>query len=140
MTTRTWTEMLLEQLTFHWDHQLRDRLEGLTDAELAWAPEPGVETIAWRLAHLSGDCFGARNERHFGDPRPAYVGDPDDSPTAAQALQRLDEQVGRWRHHVGQLDEAALLRPVGDKEPYPELTMADLVLHIHRELLHHGAE
>ena len=27
--------------------------------------------------------------------------------------------------------------PIGDKEPFPEALMADLVLHIHRELIHH---
>jgi hypothetical protein len=38
------------------------------------------------------------------------------------------------------LDEAALQTPVGDVEPYPELPMAALVLHIHRELIHHLSE
>jgi hypothetical protein len=30
--------------------------------------------------------------------------------------------------------------PLGAKEPFPEAPMADLVLHIHRELLHHLSE
>ena len=38
------------------------------------------------------------------------------------------------------LGETGLRVPVGAKEPFPELTMADLVLHIHRELIHHLSE
>lgn len=137
MTGRTWTVRLLDQLTFHWEYQLRPRLEGLGDDELTWEPAPGVSTIEWRLSHLTGDCFGARNERHFGGPPvPSRV----PARGAAAALARLDEQVGLWVGHVTALDETALLTPVGDKEPFPELTVADLVLHIHRELIHHGAE
>ena len=138
MNERTWTRMLLGQLTFHWVHLLQQRLAGLTDVELVWRPAPDVPTIQWRIEHLIADCFGARLERFFGGPTAAEAPEPDG--TAADALARLDDQVRRWREHVGALAEAALLTPVGDKEPFPELTVADLVLHIHRELIHHGAE
>jgi hypothetical protein len=40
-----WTTQLLEQLTFHWDHQARPRLDGLTDDELLWEPAPGAWSI-----------------------------------------------------------------------------------------------
>jgi hypothetical protein len=40
-----WTSPLLEQLTFHWDHQARPRLDGLTDEEYFWEPVPG----AWNI-------------------------------------------------------------------------------------------
>ena len=33
-----------------------------------------------------------------------------------------------------------LTRPCGDTEPFPELPMAALVLHIHRELIHQLSE
>ena len=138
MTPRTWTEILLDQLAFHWDYQLRARLEGLSDDELVWQPAPDVSTIGWRIEHLVGDCFGARIERHFGGPKAGDAARPDG--TAADALARLDDQVRAWREHVSAQDDAALLTPVGDKEPFPELTLADLVLHIHREFIHHGAE
>ncbi len=138
MSERTWTAMLLDQLAFHWDHQLQARLSGLSDAELVWQPAPEVPSIQWRIEHLIRDCFGARIERHFGGPAADDAAEPDG--TAADALARLDGQVQRWRDHVGDQDEAALRTPVGDKEPFPELTLADLVLHIHRELIHHGAE
>jgi hypothetical protein len=39
------------------------------------------------------------------------------------------------------LDEAALAKPVGPAEgAYAESPMAELVLHISREAIHHGAE
>ena len=39
------------------------------------------------------------------------------------------------------LDEAALARPVGEAEgPWADVPMSGLVLHINRELIHHGAE
>ena len=39
------------------------------------------------------------------------------------------------------LGEAALARPCGPSEgPYAEHSMAELVLHINREAIHHGAE
>lgn len=36
-----WGPKLVEQLEWHWDHQLRRRLEGLTDDEYFWEPVPG---------------------------------------------------------------------------------------------------
>jgi hypothetical protein len=41
---------------------------------------------------------------------------------------------------VRALGEEGLRVPAGEKEPFPEAPMADLVLHIHRELIHHLAE
>ena len=39
------------------------------------------------------------------------------------------------------LDAAALARPIGPKEgPWAEYSMAELILHINREVIHHGAE
>lgn len=37
----TWNQMLRDQIAFHWESQLRDRLEGLTDAEYFWEPASG---------------------------------------------------------------------------------------------------
>lgn len=60
--------------------------------------------------------------------------------TAAAALDQLEAQVDVWTAGVLALDEAELRVPVGAKEPYPDSPMADLVLHIHRELIHHLSE
>jgi hypothetical protein len=177
MTDRTaldWTALLLEQLTWHWDGQLRPRLEGLTDDEYRWEPAPGawglrprgeattpmaagggdlvldfahpepvpapITTIAWRLGHLLVGVYGARNASHFGHPPTDYQTRVWPT-TAAAALAELDTEHDRWVAGVRGLDAAALARPCGPAEgPYAELPMAALVLHIHREVIHHGAE
>jgi len=37
-----WTATLVDQLTFHWQHQVRARLDGLTDDEYLWEPVAGA--------------------------------------------------------------------------------------------------
>jgi len=169
-----WTTQLLGQLTFHWEHQARPRLNGLGDEEYLWEPVPGawsirpraeattplaagggervidyafpepvpapVTTIAWRLAHIYVGVFGARNASHFGGPPMAYS-TVDLPAAAAGALAMLDEGYARWVEGVKGLDEAGLARPCGPAEgPFAVLPMASLVLHIHREAVHHLAE
>lgn len=41
----TWNSLLREQLTWHWDRQLRARLDGLTDDEYFWEPVPGCWSV-----------------------------------------------------------------------------------------------
>ena len=169
-----WTTQLLEQLTFHWEHHARPRLDGLTDEEYLWEPvadtwslrprgeartkmaagagdlvldfelpEPQpapVTTIAWRLGHVIVGCLAMRSASHFGRGAAdyeswTYAG------SAAGALKQLDEEIGVWREGVAALGEEGLLRPCGEAEgPYADYPMAALVLHIHREVIHHGAE
>ena len=103
-------------------------------------PQPApVTTIAWRLAHLRVGVFGARNASHFGGP-PIDYATADWAGDAKTALAQVDEQYDRWIAGVTLLDEAALATPVGDKEPYPDLPFAALVLHINREAIHHASE
>jgi hypothetical protein len=45
MTTLDWKHEAIEQLEFHWSHQLRPRLEGLTDDEYFWEPVAGCWTV-----------------------------------------------------------------------------------------------
>jgi hypothetical protein len=40
MIDLTWNTLLREQIDWHWTHQLRDRLDGLTDDEYFWEPVP----------------------------------------------------------------------------------------------------
>ena len=169
-----WTDRLLDQLTWHWDHQLRPGLEGLTDDEYLWEPVPGcwslrprgeaqtpmaagggalvadfafpeptpapVTTIAWRLAHLIVGVFGARNAAHFGGPPSDYF-TWEYAEDAGKALAQLDDGYGRWVAGVRDLGGAALERPIGEAEgEWADHTYAELVLHINREVLHHGAE
>ena len=173
MSTLDWNAELLAQLEFHWEHQLRPRLAGLTDDEYFWEPVPGcwsirrrgtstapisagtgeytvdfarpqpdpppVTTIAWRLAHVIIGVFGARTAAHFGGP-PADYETWDYARTATDALAQLDDAYSGWITGVRGLGAEGLARPCGPAEPFPEAPMAALVLHIHREVIHHGAE
>ncbi len=104
-------------------------------------PEPApVTTIAWRLGHIVVGVLGARNASHFDGPTTdyesfAYAG------SAEEALAQLDAGYATWLDGVRSLGEAGLERPCGPAEgPFADWPMAALVLHINRELLHHGAE
>ncbi len=104
-------------------------------------PDPApVTTIAWRLAHVLVGVLGARNAAHFGGPAVEYATAVWPT-TAAEALARLDEEHDRWVAGVRALGAEGLTRPCGPAEgPWSDAPMAMLVLHIHRELIHHGAE
>ena len=104
-------------------------------------PDPApVTTIAWRLVHLIVGVYGQRNASHFGGPPIDYL-TYDHPATAAEALADLDAVHDRWVTSVRTLDEDALLRPVGEAEgPFAAYPMSSLVLHIHREVIHHGSE
>jgi hypothetical protein len=101
---------------------------------------PPVTTIGWRLAHLIVGVFGMRAAGHFGGP-PCDYGTFPYAGSADAALAQLDVAYDAWITGVRGLDDDALARPVGAAEgPWAEHPMAELVLHINREALHHGAE
>jgi len=102
--------------------------------------EPPVTTIAWRLAHTIVGVFAERNASHFGGP-PADLHTWDFAGTATQALAQLDDAYSGWIKGVRGLGANGLLLPCGPAEgPYADSSLAELVLHINREALHHGAE
>ncbi len=173
-TTIDWNHELVDQLDWHWQNQLRQRLTGLTDDEYFWeptdccwnvrprgtstaemavgsgdftidfaVPEPDpapVTTIAWRLGHILVGVLGSRNAAHFGGPPVDYVNFRYPG-TADEALARLDETYDAWLAGVRGLGQEGLGRLCGEAEgPFAEYPMAGLVLHINREVLHHGAE
>jgi hypothetical protein len=174
MTNLTWNAQLVEQIDRHWTHQLRPRLDGLTDEEYFWEPVPDcwsvrprgtgsapvqagagdltidfafpeprpapVTTIAWRLGHLVVGVLAMRNAGHFGRAPTDYQ-TFEYAGTAADALAQLDEEYARWVEGVRGLGEDGLAVPCGPSEgPWQDAPMAALVLHINRELIHHGAE
>lgn len=106
-------------------------------------PEPTpapLTTIAWRLGHVIVGVLAMRNAGHFGAEQLDYLTWPY-AGTADEALAQLDEQYAAWLQGVRSWDEAALLEPCGEAEgPWAKESRATLVLHIHRELIHHGAE
>ncbi|GGC92229.1 hypothetical protein GCM10011512_19130 [Tersicoccus solisilvae] len=168
------TRFATEQLTWHWNGQLRPRLDGLTDEEYSWEPvdgcwslrqegtttapiaagsgthriefafpeptPPPVTTIAWRLGHLLVGVYGARLASHFGG-EPVDYRSYDYPVTAADALDRLDRMHAAWISSIGALTAEEQATPVGPAEgPFAESPMLALVLHINREVIHHGAE
>jgi len=101
-------------------------------------PEPApVTTIAWRLAHIIVSCLGYRVGWYFGGQDVdsetfAYAG------TADEALKQLDEMYERWNAGVRELSDIDLDNPpTVSPEQFP---MENRVLHVNRELIHHGAE
>ncbi|BBZ35259.1 DinB family protein [Mycolicibacterium confluentis] len=155
------TEALVYQLEYHWTEQLRPRLDGLTDDEYLWEPVPGAwtvhpdgsidftypqpepapfTTIAWRLGHVIVGVLAVRAHHHFGGP-PADYATWSWATDAGTALRQLDAAYSDWIAGVKALDDEALSRPIGPAEgPWAEHPMLDLVLHINREVIHHGAE
>ncbi|MFC7403869.1 DinB family protein [Georgenia alba] len=174
MDNPTWNDLLRDQLTWHWDHQVRERLDGLTDAEYFWEPTPGcwnvrprgestapvkagsgamtidfafpepypppLTTIAWRLGHVIVGVLAMRNASHFGR-EPTDYNSFEYAPTADAALAQLDAEYATWLSGVEALGDEGLFRPCGEAEgPFAADPMARLVLHIHRELIHHLSE
>ncbi|MFI9383130.1 DinB family protein [Kutzneria sp. NPDC052558] len=166
-----WNQLLIDQADWHWQNQLRPRLEGLTDAEYRWEPVAGawnvrprgsgatsmaagsgdfvvdweypepdpapVTTIAWRIGHIVVGVLGMRVASHFGGPAMDYFSH-DYPGDAATALAQLDAGYKAWIDGVRTVDLTVKCGPA--EGPFAEYTMAELVLHINRELLHHGAE
>jgi hypothetical protein len=160
-----WNAEVVDQLHLHWTMQLRTRLDGLTDDEYFWEPVDGcwtvrrgedgsyrpdwqvpepapapVTTIAWRLCHLVGPVVGMRISNHFGDAT-WDVQLVDWPATADDALALLDDTYDAWRDGVAGLGDEGLAKAVGPAEgPHADRTFAALILHINREVIHHGAE
>lgn len=172
MSTHTWNHLLRDQLQWHWIHQLRPRLEGLTDDEYFWEPAPDswnvrprgtgsapvqagagsmtidfafpppepapMTTIAWRLGHVIVGVLAMRNASHFG--REAVDYDSFEYASTAQgALAQLESEYAGWITGVESLGEEGLSRACGE-HGFEEESMARLILHIHREVIHHLAE
>ncbi|MFC4005107.1 DinB family protein [Prauserella oleivorans] len=110
--------------------------------DFAW-PEPDpppFTTIAWRLGHVIVGVLAVRNAAHFGRAPTDYQSFSY-AATAGEALAQLDAEYATWLAGVESLGEAGLARPCGEAEGhYAESPMARLVLHIHRELIHHLSE
>ncbi len=120
---------------------MRGQDGGLT---IDWAcppPDPApFTTIAWRLNHIIVSVLAQRVASHFGGPAADWETWPY-AATAAEALDQLDAAYESWVAGVRALGEDGLARPCGPAEgPYADAPLAALVTHIHREVIHHGAE
>ena len=114
------------------------------------APEPPpVTTIAWRMVHIGAGCFANRTSAFFGDgsvPDDADMGDPRHLPkdlpgTAADGVEFLTRTYERWHDAIAALDDEGLRALMGPKGgPYAKESMVALIVHINREVMHHGGE
>lgn len=172
MAQHTWNETLRDQMQWHWNNQVRGRVEGLTDEEYFWEPAPGswsvrprgtgsapvqagsgdmtidfafpppdpapFTTIAWRLGHVIVGVLAMRSASHFGRTPTDYQSFVY-AATAQEALDQLDAEYAAWIAGVESLGDGGLQRQCGE-HGFEEDSMARLVLHIHRELIHHLSE
>ncbi len=73
MTDQDWNPLLREQITWHWDNQLRARLDGLTDDEYFWEPVPGSWNVRPRgtgTAPVQGGTGAVTIDFAFPPPDP----------------------------------------------------------------------
>jgi hypothetical protein len=156
--------LLLDQLT-EWLYWSWPRIDDLGDEEYLWEPTPGcwsiraspdggyslddeqpapepppVTTIAWRLCHIGSGVLANRNAKLFGAPPWDYQGSNYPG-TAAEAIAWVAEELGRWQEGVRGLTDERLIQPVGPRgRSDADRSVAWVVTHIHREVIHHGAE
>jgi hypothetical protein len=127
----------------------RWRLDGAWPEHSPPPSPPPLTTIAWRLVHVGATCLANRASTFFGDgsvPGDADMFDPRHVPAdlpgdADAAVAFLERSYRHWRDGVAGLDEEGLRRPLGPRGgPYATDPMAELVAHLNREVMHHGAE
>jgi hypothetical protein len=132
---------------------IRPDVTGRLQADFAFPepPIPPVTTIAWRLDHGTRGALGKRARALFGGSPAGGASDadmyddrhwPEPIPAdAAGALASLDHAYGLWHSGVAGLDDEAMTRPLGPAgAAYADSSVAQLVLHINREVMAHGAE
>ncbi len=128
-------------------------LQSGPDGELRYVdppPEPAVvPSLAWRLMHIGIGCLHLRASAFFGDgtiPDDAGMADQRHLPatipaTAEAALAFLETSYRWWIDSLSALTPEELATPLGPKGgPYAEAPMSALVLHLNREVMHHGGE
>ena len=143
--------------------ELLARLDGLGDDEYFWEPVAGCwsvrqvdgswvvdpvdreadpapfTTIAWRLWHISIDCFESYADRAYGT---RATGVPDDRfvGSAIEAVALLRRTIDNFLAAFDDLGDS-VTRPLGPAfGPFAEADHVDLALHALREMVHHGAE
>ena len=94
-----WNFELVEQLEWHWEQQLRPRLDGLTDDEYFWQPVPGCWTLSRRGESLAPISLGA------GEFTMDYAKPPHDRVPVTTIAWRLAHLINGFgpptAHHFG---------------------------------------
>jgi hypothetical protein len=103
-------------------------------------------TVAWRIVHTA-TAMSTRTSTFFrdsGDGPDVFdlVHWPADIPgTAADGIRFLEECYREWHDNIAALDDEGLARPLGRKGGFfAKEPMAALIVHINREVMHHGGE
>ncbi|KGF17491.1 DinB family protein [Corynebacterium freneyi] len=88
-----------------------------------------IEHLEWHWTHqLRPRLNGRTDEEYLWQP-------------AAGAHAHPDEAYAAWIDALRSLDDAPLARPVGRTGgPWAQHSLGTLIAHIHREIIHHGAE
>jgi hypothetical protein len=76
MSQMTQNDLLRDQMEWHWKHQMRPRLEGLTDEEYVWEPAPGCWNVRPRgsgSAPVQAGSGAMTIDFAFPEPDPAPV-------------------------------------------------------------------
>jgi hypothetical protein len=90
-----WNGELIDQLESHWRHQLRPRLDGLTDDEYFWQPVADCWTISRRGASSAPKSFGAGEFTiDYGEP-------PHDPEPVTTIAWRLAHVILTFEHTAG---------------------------------------
>ena len=95
-----WTLELIDQLAFQWDHVVRPRLDGLTDAQYRWEPVPGMWSVRRREDATTTHAAGSRGTvLDFVIPEPS----PPPLTTIAWRLCHIAQVLGgRAADHFGE--------------------------------------
>lgn len=141
--------------------QLIERLTGLTDEEYLWEPvgdmwsvrrherseptvdgagerdvdPPPVSTIAWRLWHISIDCFDDYTRRFGGDTADAS------SVWTMSAEEAVALLIGKWTSYRTLVAGRRWWDELGERwDFWSASSVADMAMHASNELVHHAAE
>ncbi|HEX5510279.1 MAG TPA: DinB family protein [Actinomycetales bacterium] len=120
------------------DYQLDHGFDALDDGSSP--SQPPLRTIAWLVGHLT-EAFFERYEWTFGGKalRPDSL---TFYPQAEPAIAALRHEVERWKDRIDSLTEeqAATVGLSQATEIDAQAPFGQLVLHMNRELIHHGSE
>ncbi|MDX3076991.1 DinB family protein [Streptomyces sp. MI02-7b] len=105
-------------------------------------------TIAWRMTHVTVGVFESRYRAFFGGEGPTQWAPGERlleagvlPGSAEEAVAQLEQSRRRWYEAVALLDADALAAPLGVKGgPFAETAMGELIIHLNREVMHHGGE
>jgi len=120
-----------------------ENVTGLGDWVLEWPREGDPErmrTIAWLVAHLT-DVFFERWEWTFGG-RKLRRSDLTFSPRAEEGIAQLVRWATAWQEDIAGLEteQVFIVGLSQATEIDQQAPFGHLVLHVNRELIHHGAE